>query len=137
MQPGDLKKAGLSTTLPRLKILQYLESAKQRHLSAEEIYRGLGAAGEEIGLATVYRVLHQFETAGLVRRLNLDHQRAVYELDSGRHHDHMLCTRCGQIVEFEDAVIESQQHAIAARNGWALNDHALVLYGLCPACRGA
>ncbi len=127
-QRQELRKAGLKVTLPRLKILEILEEAKQRHLSAEDIYKELLKAGEDIGLATVYRVLTQFEAAGLVTRHNFEGGHSVFELDDGDHHDHMVCVETGDVVEFVNEEIERLQHAIAEEYGFELLDHSLVLY---------
>ncbi len=127
-QRTELRKAGLKVTLPRLKILEILEGAKQRHLSAEDIYKDLLQAGEDIGLATVYRVLTQFEAAGLVTRHNFEGGHSVFELDDGDHHDHMVCVETGEVVEFVNHEIERLQHAIAEEYGFELLDHSLVLY---------
>ena len=127
-QRQDLRNAGLKITLPRLKILEILESAKQRHLSAEDIYKQLLDSGEEIGLATVYRVLTQFESAGLVTRHNFEGGHSVFELDDGEHHDHMVCVDTGEVVEFFSEEIERLQHEIAEKHGYELLDHNLVLY---------
>ena len=126
----ELRKAGLKVTLPRLKILQILESSGEssQHLSAEDVYRALLAAGEEVGLATVYRVLTQFETAGLVARHNFETGHSVFELAKGDHHDHMVCVESGEVVEFTDQLIEQRQREIAATHGYELVDHSLVLY---------
>ncbi|OOG28722.1 ferric iron uptake transcriptional regulator [Thioalkalivibrio denitrificans] len=131
MESQDLKKAGLKVTLPRMKILELLESSEDRHLSAEAIYRQLLEGGEEIGLATVYRVLTQFEAAGLVNRHHFEGNQAVFELERGRHHDHIVCLSCGRVDEFTDNVIEERQKAIAERLGYTIKDHALILYGEC------
>ncbi len=131
MERQDLRKAGLKITLPRLKVLEILENSKQRHLSAEDVYKALLAMGEEIGLATVYRVLTQFEGAGLVSRLNIDGGHAVFELDDGDHHDHLFCVNCNRIIEFYDEVIEQRQRAIAESNGFEMTDHSLYIYGVC------
>ena len=128
MQHSELKKAGLRATGPRLKILDILGEQGQRHLSAEEIYRLLIEQGEEVGLATVYRVLTQFEAAGLVTRHNFEEGHAVFELDSGGHHDHMICLDSGRVVEFMSEEIERLQREIAAEHGFELVDHKLVLY---------
>lgn len=139
METKDLRKAGLKVTLPRLKILEIFESNPGAHLSAEEVYRHLLDEGEEkIGLATVYRVLTQFETAGLITRHNFDGGQAVFELDEGQHHDHIVCTHCGRVVEFYDSTIEQRQTAIAKEKGFELTDHSLVLYGHCHSddCEG-
>ncbi|MGI9333547.1 MAG: ferric iron uptake transcriptional regulator [Gammaproteobacteria bacterium] len=133
---AELKKAGLKTTLPRLRILAVLEAGKQRHMSAEDVYRALLEAGEDVGIATVYRVLTQFESAGLIRRHNFEEGHAVFELDSGEHHDHIVCVSCGKIVEFVDNAIEKRQEKIATAHGFTIQDHSLVLYGRCtsPSC---
>ena len=127
-QRQELRKAGLKVTLPRLKILEILESTENRHLSAEEIYKVLLDAGEDIGLATVYRVLTQFEAAGLVTRHNFEGGHSVFELDDGEHHDHMVCVESGDVVEFVSDEIERLQHEIAEKHGYELLDHSLVLY---------
>ena len=127
-QRTELRKAGLKVTLPRLKILEILEGARQRHLSAEDIYKDLLQAGEDIGLATVYRVLTQFESAGLVTRHNFEGGHSVFEIDDGDHHDHMVCVETGEVVEFVNHEIERLQHAIAEEYGFELLDHSLVLY---------
>jgi len=124
----ELRKVGLKVTLPRVKILQMLEASKQRHLSAEDVYKQLMEAGEDVGLATVYRVLTQFETAGLVERHNFDGGHSVFELERGEHHDHMVCVETGQVVEFHDDDIERIQLAIADKHGFVLTGHSLVLY---------
>ena len=127
----ELRKAGLKVTLPRVKILQILESTdtgRPQHMSAEDVYRALLDAGEDVGLATVYRVLTQFETAGLVTRHNFETGHSVFELAKGEHHDHMVCIDSGEVVEFTDALIEERQHKIAEENGFELVDHSLVLY---------
>jgi Fur family ferric uptake transcriptional regulator len=126
----ELRRAGLKVTLPRVKILQILEGVDPttQHLSAEEVYRALLDAGEDVGLATVYRVLTQFETAGLVIRHNFETGHSVFELSKGDHHDHMVCMDSGEVVEFLDPVIEKRQHELAAEHGFELIDHSLVLY---------
>ena len=129
MERQDLRKAGLKVTLPRMKILQLLETSDEHHLTAEAIYRVLLEAGEEIGLATVYRVLTQFEAAGLVSRHHFEGGQAVFELDRGKHHDHMVCSRTGKVVEFYDEVIEQRQKQIAKEHGFKISDHSLILYG--------
>lgn len=128
LQRNELKKAGLKVTLPRLKILEILESSEPRHMSAEDIYKDLLETGEDIGLATVYRVLTQFETAGLVTRHNFEGGHSVFELDEGKHHDHMVCVETGQVIEFVDDDIERLQREIAAKHDFELIDHNLVLY---------
>ena len=124
----ELRKAGLKVTLPRVKILQILENAEDRHMSAEDVYKALLEADEDVGLATVYRVLTQFEGAGLVVRHNFDSGHSVFELSRGEHHDHMVCMETGKIVEFYDSEIEKRQRAIAAQHGYELVEHNLVLY---------
>lgn len=123
-----LKKAGLKATLPRLRILEILERSGERHLSAEDVYRALLDAGEDVGLATVYRVLTQFETAGIVERHNFDGTHAVFEMARGPHHDHMVCLDTGEVIEFFDEDIERLQRAIVAAHGFELQDHSLILY---------
>ena len=127
-QRKELRKAGLKITLPRLKILEILEGARLRHLSAEDIYKELLQSGEDIGLATVYRVLTQFEAAGLVTRHNFEGGHSVFELDDGDHHDHMVCVETGDVIEFVSDEIERLQHEIAEKYGYELLDHSLVLY---------
>jgi Fur family ferric uptake transcriptional regulator len=127
-QRQDLRKAGLKVTLPRLKILEILENSPMRHMSAEDIYRELLDSGEDIGLATVYRVLTQFEAADLVIRHNFEGGHSVFELDSGDHHDHMVCIETGDVVEFVDEEIEKIQHTIAEKHGYEIVDHNLVMY---------
>tara|TARA_B100000965_G_scaffold213351_1_gene178246 strand:- start:4 stop:414 length:411 start_codon:yes stop_codon:yes gene_type:complete len=124
----DLRKAGLKVTLPRMKILQQLESSSERHLSAEDIYKSLMDAGEDVGLATVYRVLTQFEQAGIVLRHNFEGGSAVFELADEDHHDHMVCMETGEVIEFVDDEIEERQHRIAEEHGYEIVDHSLVLY---------
>ncbi|MGB5324583.1 MAG: ferric iron uptake transcriptional regulator [Pseudomonadales bacterium] len=127
---NELKRAGLKVTVPRLKVLELLESAAEgsRHMSAEEVYRTLLEAGEDVGLGTVYRVLTQFESAGLVVRHNFEGGHAVFEIVRDEHHDHMVCTETGDIVEFYDEELEKLQHKIAERHGYEIIDHSLVLY---------
>lgn len=129
MNSQDLKKAGLKVTLPRMKILEILEHAQSHHHTAEDVYKALLESGEEIGLATVYRVLTQFEAAGLVERHHFEGGHAVFELDRGSHHDHMVCIRTGKVVEFTDEVIEQRQREIAVANGFKITEHTLILYG--------
>jgi Fur family ferric uptake transcriptional regulator len=130
-----LKKAGLKVTLPRLKILSILENAKKRHISAEEVYKKLLDSGDDVGLATVYRVLTQFEAAGLVIRHHFDTGgHAVFELDAGHHHDHLVCIKCGKVEEFVDKVIEDRQIAIAKQFNFTITEHCLYLYGTCQNC---
>lgn len=128
MEEKDLRKAGLKITSPRLKVLEILESSEQRHLSAEAIYRALLETGEELGLATVYRVLTQFERAGLVSRHNFEGGTAVFELADRTHHDHMVCLDSGRVIEFYDERIEDIQREIADRHGFEIEEHSLVLY---------
>jgi len=127
-QRKELRQAGLKVTLPRLKILEILEDSKLRHMSAEDVYKHLLQDGEEIGLATVYRVLTQFESAGLVTRHNFEGGHSIFELDDGEHHDHMVDIDSGEVVEFVSAEIEKIQHEIAEKHGFELLDHSLVLY---------
>ncbi len=127
-QRHELRKAGLKITLPRLKILEILEKSEMRHMSAEDIYKELIDAGEDIGLATVYRVLTQFEGSGLVTRHNFEGGSSVFELDDGEHHDHMVCVDTGDVVEFVSDEIERLQHEIAEQHGYELIDHSLILY---------
>jgi Fur family ferric uptake transcriptional regulator len=127
-QRKELRQAGLKVTLPRLKILEILEDSKLRHMSAEDIYKHLLQEGEDIGLATVYRVLTQFEAAGLVTRHNFEGGHSIFELDDGEHHDHMVVVESGEVIEFMSTEIEEIQHAIAEKHGFELLDHSLVLY---------
>jgi Fur family ferric uptake transcriptional regulator len=127
-QRKELRQAGLKVTLPRLKILEILEDSKLRHMSAEDVYKHLLEEGEDIGLATVYRVLTQFEAAGLVTRHNFEGGHSIFELDDGEHHDHMVEVETGEVVEFMSSEIERIQHEIAAKHGYELLDHSLVLY---------
>jgi Fur family ferric uptake transcriptional regulator len=128
VEEQDLRKAGLKITSPRLKVLQILETSDDRHLSAENIYRALLDTGEELGLATVYRVLTQFERAGLVARHNFEGGTAVFELADRTHHDHMVCLDTGQVIEFYDERIEELQRTIASKHGYEIEEHSLVLY---------
>ncbi|MEK9902779.1 MAG: ferric iron uptake transcriptional regulator [Gammaproteobacteria bacterium] len=125
---AELKKAGLKVTLPRLRILELLEGGDKTHLSAEEIYRRLIEAGEEVGLATVYRVLTQFEQAGICIRHNFEEGHAVYELTPSDHHDHMVCLDTGDVIEFTDDIIEERQKKLAKEKGYEIIDHSMVLY---------
>lgn len=136
MEGKDLRKAGLKVTLPRLKILEILENGPARHQSAEAIYKRLLESNEDIGLATVYRVLTQFEAAGLVVRHHFENGMAVFELNEGTHHDHIVCLDCGKVEEFVDSGIEERQTAAASRLGFEIRDHSLILYGHCrrPNC---
>ena len=132
---AELKRAGLKATLPRLKILGILEDSKDPHLTAEDIYKRLLSMGEEVGLATVYRVLTQFETACLVIRHNFEGGRSVFEINQGGHHDHMVCVSCGKVFEFCDSAIEQRQRKVAENAGFIMDDHALYLYGVCEGMR--
>lgn len=128
MTSKELREAGLKVTSPRLKILEVLETSPERHMSAESVYKALLELGEEFGLATVYRVLTQFESAGLVTRHNFEGGTAVFELSDRTHHDHMVCLRTGEVIEFVDERIEQLQHEIAEKHGYTIEDHSLVLY---------
>lgn len=127
----DLKNAGLKATLPRLKVLSLFENSKDRHLSAEDIYKVMINSGEDVGLATVYRVLTQFEQAGLLIRHHFESGKAVFELNTGGHHDHVVCMKCGRVAEFYDEEIEKRQESAAAKLGFTMQDHSLTIYGLC------
>ena len=135
MDAEDLKSAGLKVTLPRLKILEVLEKSSNHHLSAEDIYRKLMEQHGEVGVATIYRVLTQFEESGIVNKLNFENNQAVYELSNVEHHDHLVCVKCNTIIEFQDDVIEQHQLQIANKYGFQLTDHSLYLYGLCKTCK--
>ena len=130
----ELKNTGLKATLPRLKILEIFQTGGQRHMTAEDVFRVLLNDHSDIGLATVYRVLTQFEQAGILERSHFESGKAVYELNEGKHHDHLVCTSCGRVEEFYDPEIERRQQMIAADKGWILQDHAMSLYGLCADC---
>lgn len=134
MSTQELKQAGLKVTLPRMKILDILHEKADAHMSADDVYRVLLESDEDIGLATVYRVLTQFEAAGLIQRHNFSGGQAVFELNQGEHHDHILCVSCGIIEEFYDESIERLQLKIAEKSGFELVDHSLVLYGKCKDC---
>ena len=129
--PSDLKSIGLKATLPRLKILDLFEQSEKRHMTAEEVYRLLSDEGQDIGLATVYRVLTQFEQAGLLIRHHFDSDKAVFELNQGEHHDHLVCLQCGKVEEFYDAEIEKRQTRIAKERGFVIHDHSLQIYADC------
>jgi Fur family ferric uptake transcriptional regulator len=133
----NIRNAGLKVTSPRVKILEMLENRAEaeRHLTAEEVYKSLLQEGEEIGLATVYRVLTQFESAGLVKRHHFEGGNSVFELESGQHHDHIVCVKCGRVEEFRDELIEQRQKEIASSSNFKLTDHSLCLYGLCEKCQ--
>jgi Fur family ferric uptake transcriptional regulator len=136
MDSQFLKKVGLKATLPRIKILEILESGgTARHMSAEDVYKALLEHGEDVGLATVYRVLTQFEQAGILTRHHFEGGQSVFEMDEGRHHDHILCTKCGRVDEFFDPTIEERQKAIADKFGYSMTDHSLYIYGICKECR--
>jgi Fur family ferric uptake transcriptional regulator len=131
MDNQEIRNAGLKVTLPRVKILELLENSSQRHVSAEDVYKLLLEKGEEIGLATVYRVLTQFEAAGLVVRHNFEGGHAVFELDRGKHHDHIVCVVCGKVEEFMDDTIEKRQKQVAEERGFDMVEHSLIIYGRC------
>jgi Fur family transcriptional regulator, ferric uptake regulator len=130
----DLRQAGLKVTLPRTNILKILEKADPRHLTAEAVYQALLEQGEDVGLATVYRVLTQFEGAGLIKRHHFAGGQAVFELEHGEHHDHLVCLKCGRVEEFVDETIEKRQADIAAKANFKMTDHSLIIYGLCQTC---
>lgn len=134
MDSKDLRNAGLKITLPRTKILKILEGANSRHMSAEDLYKCLTEQGDDIGLATVYRVLTQFETAGLVIRHNFAGGHSVFELDQGKHHDHLVCIKCGTVQEFVDEIIEQRQEHIASKHNFKMTDHSLYIFGICAGC---
>ena len=127
----ELKNSGLKATLPRIKVLEVFQKSTQRHMSAEDVYKHLLAEGSDVGLATVYRVLMQFEQAGLLSRSHFESGKSVFELNEGQHHDHLVCLTCGRVEEFFDAAIEKRQKAVAASRGFELQDHALALYAVC------
>lgn len=133
---NELRNSGLKATVPRLRILDIFQSGGRRHMSAEDVYRELLAENQDIGLATVYRVLTQFEQAGILKRSNFESGKSVFELNQGIHHDHLVCLQCGRVEEFFDAEIEERQRRIARERGFALQEHALSLYGNCenPDC---
>jgi len=131
MESGELRKLGLKVTLPRMKILEILETSETRHMSAEDVYRVLLDAQEEIGLATVYRVLTQFEAADLVTRHHFEGGHSVFELNQGHHHDHIVCNQCGKVVEFVEETIERCQEKVAKKAGFKIRDHSLIIYGDC------
>jgi Fur family ferric uptake transcriptional regulator len=129
--PTHLKSAGLKSTLPRIKVLNLFETSGERHLSAEDVYKLLLASGDDVGLATVYRVLTQFEQAGLLMRHHFEGGRSVFELNQGRHHDHIVCLQCGRVEEFYDSAIEVRQKKAAEERGFAVHDHSLYIYADC------
>lgn len=136
--PGEnqeLRNAGLKVTLPRVKIMQILEATDSRHMSAEDVYKALRDADEDVGLATVYRVLTQFEAAGLVMRHHFEGGHSVFEMMTEDHHDHIVCTKCGKVEEFFDEIIEAQQMKQAESKGYTISDHSLYIYGLCKDCQ--
>jgi Fur family ferric uptake transcriptional regulator len=130
-QADELKNSGLKATLPRIKVLEVFQKTTQRHMSAEDVYKVLLAEGADVGLATVYRVLMQFEQAGLLSRTHFETGKAVFELDEGKHHDHLVCMDCGRVEEFFDAEIEKRQRTVAQARGFELQEHALALYATC------
>ncbi len=130
-----IKKAGLKVTAPRTKILEIFEISDKRHWSAEEIYKKLVETGEDVGIATIYRVLTQFEQAGILTRHHFGEGHSIFELDSGEHHDHLVCAKCGHVEEFVDALIEERQKEIAQKAHYQMLDHSLHIYGLCPTCQ--
>ena len=130
----ELKSTGLKATVPRLKILEIFQKGAQRHMTAEDVFRVLLDERSDVGLATVYRVLTQFEQAGILSRSHFESGKAVYELNEGQHHDHLVCLDCGKVEEFYDAEIERRQQLVAKDKGWILQDHAMSLYGLCGDC---
>lgn len=131
----ELKAAGLKSTLPRRKILEVMENHSSLHMNAEDVYHHLRKSGEDVGLATVYRVLTQFESAGLVTKHNFEGGHSVFELNQGEHHDHILCVKCGKVEEFLDETIEERQRDIAEKAGFAMTDHCLYIYGICSDCQ--
>jgi Fur family ferric uptake transcriptional regulator len=134
-QAEILKNNGLKVTLPRLKVLEMFEKNPAQHFSAEEVYARMLEQGDEIGIATVYRILMQFADAGLLRKSNFDGDKAWFELEVGQHHDHLMCVECNQVVEFFNANIEEQQRSVANEHGFELLEHSMVLYGLCGRCK--
>lgn len=130
----EIKNSGLKATLPRIKILEIFQKTAQRHMTAEDVYKALLTEDADIGLATVYRVLTQFEQAGILLRSNFESGKAIYELNEGQHHDHFVCTACGKVEEFYDAEIEKRQNLIAKEKGWVIQDHSMALYGQCAVC---
>lgn len=135
MENAELKKAGLKATLPRVRVLEVLDRSGKRHMSAEDVYKALLKAGDNVGIATVYRVLTQFESAHLVVRHHFEGAQSVFELNKGEHHDHILCLKCNRIEEFADPVIEERQTEIAKQAGFKMTDHSLYIYGVCASCR--
>lgn len=131
----ELKQVGLKVTIPRVTILELLQQSEKTHYTAEEVFTSLRNAGHDIGLATVYRVLSQFEQAGILVKHHFEGGQAVFELETGAHHDHIICMKCNKIVEFYDEKLEQQQYDIAGKHGFALEDHSMVLYGICADCQ--
>ncbi len=134
-QQENLRNAGLKVTLPRMKVLHIMEAANPHHMSAEDVFQRLKDSGEEVGLATVYRVLTQFEEAGLIIRHNFEGGHSVFEIDQGEHHDHLVCIKCNHVEEFVDEVIEQRQCDIAKSAGFTITDHSLTIYGVCSTCQ--
>lgn len=130
----ELRNAGLKVTMPRIRILQVLETANPHHMSAEDVYKALLESGDDVALATVYRVLTQFEQAGLIKRHNFEGGYSVFELEQGTHHDHLVCVKCNRVEEFIDAEIEGRQAKIAQQKGFKMTDHSLTIYGICNQC---
>ena len=127
----DLRDVGLKVTGPRIRILGMLAANADRHMTAEDVYRELLSSGDEIGLATIYRVMTQFESAGLVKRHHFEGNQSVFELDEGEHHDHLVCVNCGRVVEFCDEIIDQRQRTVAEKAGFKLQEHSMILYGVC------
>lgn len=135
MEKVDLKAAGLKVTTPRMRVLDLLTNSGDRHLSAEEIYQQINQLDSDISIATVYRVLTQFEAAGLVNRHNFEENHSVFELNQGEHHDHLVCMKCRKVVEFHDEIIETRQVELTQEYGFLMKDHSLTIYGICRACQ--
>ena len=133
--PKDLQQSGLKVTMPRMKILEVFENHRDAHLTADDVYRILVTEGLDIGLATVYRALTQFEQAGILTRHHFESGKAVFELNHGGNHDHFVCVKCGKVEEFYDPALEKQQEAIASKYGFEIQDHELYLYGVCKSCK--
>ena len=134
MESGQLRNAGLKVTVPRMKILEILENADQHHMSAEDVYKALLSSGDDVCLATVYRVLTQFEAVGLLKRHNFEGWASIFEIEQGEHHDHLVCVECARVEEFVDEIIEREQESIAKKAGFEITDHRLILYGRCQQC---
>lgn len=134
MSNDEIRKAGLKVTAPRVKILDLFEKSERRHLSAEDVYKLLLATGDDVAIATIYRVLTQFEQAGILCKHSFEDGRAVFELNEGEHHDHLVCVKCGKVEEFVDSEIERRQEAIAEQYGYQITDHVMTIYGLCQSC---